>query len=493
MTERAWMIRRALLAVALMAGFYVLAVGIAVGLLLIPYGEWQLLHRVHLKIAAVCIGGAGAILWAIMPRPDKFEAPGPALTREKTPKLFAMVDEIAAATKQPLPSEVFLLNEVNAWVTYRGGVMGFGSHRVMGIGLPLLQALSVSELKAVLAHEFGHYVSGDVSIGPWIYKTRAAIGRAIQGLNESMLQTVFLWYGNMFLRLTQAVSRRQEYIADEIAAKLAGADAMKNALRRVAALSPAHNVYLSQEVLPVMNSGFLPPVAAGFERFIAGANGSRWMSEVASAEEQSGETDEFDSHPCLKDRLQALDAVHADPQVQDNAPATTLLPNPEHHARSVLSFVIGSDQLRELKAIQWDQVGSAVYEPSWRAMLKHYTKLLDPMTTDTIPQDRKGFAMLGSRLVDADEGTVAEEIRIARAVYLLTAAIGIVLADAGWKVSTSPGEPVKVTLGDDTFDPREALQQLAANQMSAQQWRELCERMGISNKALLSADTSSKT
>jgi Zn-dependent protease with chaperone function len=34
--------------------------------------------------------------------------------------------------------------------------MGFGSRRVMGLGLPLLQALNVSQLEAVLAHEFGH-------------------------------------------------------------------------------------------------------------------------------------------------------------------------------------------------------------------------------------------------------------------------------------------------------------------------------------------------
>lgn len=52
--------------------------------------------------------------------------------------------------------------------------MGVGSKRVMGLGLPLLNALTVSELRAVLAHEFGHFVGGDTSLGKWIHKTRSA-------------------------------------------------------------------------------------------------------------------------------------------------------------------------------------------------------------------------------------------------------------------------------------------------------------------------------
>ena len=29
----------------------------------------------------------------------------------------------------------------------------------------------------MLAHEFGHFYGGDTKLGPWIYKTRAAIGQ----------------------------------------------------------------------------------------------------------------------------------------------------------------------------------------------------------------------------------------------------------------------------------------------------------------------------
>lgn len=62
MHQTTWLLQRALLAIALLVGFYLFAVGIALVLLAIPLAEWYVAERIHIKIAAVCIGGAGAIL-----------------------------------------------------------------------------------------------------------------------------------------------------------------------------------------------------------------------------------------------------------------------------------------------------------------------------------------------------------------------------------------------------------------------------------------------
>src|SRR5690349_7171384 len=95
---------RALLAVALLVGFYVLALGIVSALAYLPYAEWSLAHRVHFKILGFCAVGAYLILKAVVPRPDRFDPPGPRLAADAHPKLFALVDEVAAATGQAPPA-----------------------------------------------------------------------------------------------------------------------------------------------------------------------------------------------------------------------------------------------------------------------------------------------------------------------------------------------------------------------------------------------------
>jgi heat shock protein HtpX len=226
MTSSPSLAGRALLAVVLMIGFYILAVGIALGLLYIPYAEMVYAHRLHIKIAVICLFGAVAILWSVLPRFDKFDAPGPRLTRDQHPQLFQEIESVAKAVNQAMPAEVYLVPDVNAWVAQRGGIMGFASRRVMGLGLPLMCLLTRSQFRAVLAHEFGHYHGGDTKLGPWIHKTRSAIGRTLQSLGDSWLQKPFLLYGNMFLRITHAVSRRQEFVADELAARTAGSQSL---------------------------------------------------------------------------------------------------------------------------------------------------------------------------------------------------------------------------------------------------------------------------
>src|SRR5579859_447421 len=284
---------RALLAVGLLIGFYLLALAIAGLLLYIPYAEWTYFYRLDLRIAVFCILGAGLILQAIIPRRDHFTPPGPALDPAGQPQLFAVLNEIARSTGQRMPAEVYLVPNVNAWVTQRGGLMGFGSRRVMGLGLPLLRVLTVAELRAVVAHEFGHYYGGDTQLGPWIYKTRAAIGRALAGLarHSATLQAPFLWYGKMFLRVTHSISRRQEFVADELAARTVGARPLIEGLQAVHGAASAFEAYWQGEVVPVLNAGFRPPLADGFLSFLTAEAIAPLVSETLAQEIASGQAD----------------------------------------------------------------------------------------------------------------------------------------------------------------------------------------------------------
>jgi Zn-dependent protease with chaperone function len=56
-----------------------------------------------------------------------------------------------------VPNEVYLTGEMNAFVADRGGMLRFGSRRIMGLSLPLLTVLTFPEFRAVLAQEFAHF------------------------------------------------------------------------------------------------------------------------------------------------------------------------------------------------------------------------------------------------------------------------------------------------------------------------------------------------
>jgi len=85
-----------------MFGFYALALGLAGALLWVPYAVFNYAGRIP-PAGLSCLAGAAIILWSVMPRRDRFEAPGPELGPAKHPKLFQMIRGVASATKQEMP------------------------------------------------------------------------------------------------------------------------------------------------------------------------------------------------------------------------------------------------------------------------------------------------------------------------------------------------------------------------------------------------------
>jgi len=75
---------------------------------------------------------------SLVPRREKFEPPGTPLDRDTHPLLFAELDDIADSLNEPLPGEVYRIGQGNAFVADRGGILGFGSRRIIAVGLPLL-------------------------------------------------------------------------------------------------------------------------------------------------------------------------------------------------------------------------------------------------------------------------------------------------------------------------------------------------------------------
>lgn len=479
---------RAFVALLLLVGFYALALGIAGGLLALVYVMVTAGTRIPLKLLLLALVAAAIILWSILPRPDHFVAPGPRLLPERHPRLFAVLRKVAEATGQSMPVEVYLVPDLNAWVSSRGGVMGLGSRRIMGLGLPLLQLLSIAELEAVLAHEFGHYHGGDVKLGPWIYKTRAAIGRTIVTLRQAdsnLMHLPFEWYGSMFLWVTHGISRHQEFQADALAARVVGRDPLISGLKRVHGGALAYDAYLHGELAPVLEAGFRPPVADGFRRFVSAKRLAEKIDEAVAEELRGGQTDPFDTHPALAERIAALEDLPPG-RVEEGSevPSISLLED----LRAVEWHLLGhllADPSRVLdgEAIEWSDVGRRVYANLSRETAEEYAKSFEGLTAGTIPGDVEGLAWRCNEALPRFASKPAAE-RAVVAAQLLSQILVHRLVEAGWTLEALPGEPLVAVKGEQRFAPAPLLAQLARGEIDQAAWRSECERHGITDLAL---------
>jgi len=140
-----------------------------------------------------------------------------------------------------------------------------------------------------------------------------------------------------------------------------------------------------------------------------------------------------------------------------------------------------------LKAIAWDQVGESVIAMAWREFAMSHSRWLSEFTAEAIPIGQREFIRLGSGLMRPDEHNVNGDERIARAVYVLGVALGVLLLDDGWKVSSSPGTPVVIVHGSHTFDVFGAVRALADERTTAESWTAECHTLGLAGRPLGSA------
>jgi Zn-dependent protease with chaperone function len=489
--DRAHLFWRAVLAFALAVAFYGLALAAVAALLAAPVLVARASWGLAFKVALFCVVGAFLILKAIAPRRDRFEPPGPRLAPATQPRLFAEIRRIAEATGQAPPSEVYLVADVNAFVGHRGGLMGVGSRRVMGIGLPLLQLLTVAELRAVLAHEFGHFDGGDVGLGPWIYSTRSALLRTIEDLHDhsTLLAIPFVWYANAFFRATHAVSRHQETKADQLAARVAGPGPAAWGLRVIHDAELPFAAYWHGAVGPLLAAGFAPPLASGFETFLK----APWLDDARKHAEEAAPPSPYDTHPSLPARLAAL-GPGAPSAARDVGPgALSLLDGvPTLEARLAV-FAAGKGEGRvpadesalrlaaepvPLAPIRWEEVGTRVWLPDWDRTARKNRRLLKGVTPAGLP----GFEWetLGRRIVAGDpEG---EPLEAADAVVGI--ALAVVLARAGFAVESVPGAgPALRGLGE-RVEPFAVRERLAGGPDAAAAWVSFCESAGIAQADL---------
>ncbi|MYM21407.1 M48 family metalloprotease [Duganella sp. FT135W] len=183
------------------------------------------------------------------------------LKREEQPRLFEFLNELADAAGAPRPHKVFLSERVNAAVFYDLSLFNLivPSKKNLEIGLALVNVLNRGELRAVLAHEFGHFAQRSMAVGRWVYVAQQITGDLVSRRDKIdgflnglaridlrvragvMVLQLIVWSIRSLVEsafrvvviMQRALSREMEMQADLVAVSLTGSDALIHALHRL--------------------------------------------------------------------------------------------------------------------------------------------------------------------------------------------------------------------------------------------------------------------
>jgi len=269
--------------------------------------------HIPIKLVLIAIAIVFASLWAIVKSlfvSHKDEDPGEKLDLADHPRLRAVLDEVAKRIGTRPVDSVYVTPGTEIAVMERGGLvrqLRGKSERCLVLGAAVLDGMRVLELKAILAHEYGHFTNEDTAGGGFALAVRRSLmtmamhlvrGGAASNLNPAW------WFvkgfHSAFLRVSQGASRLQEMLADRWAAFAYGSEAFARGLTHVVARSVRFDAHIAAtlgEVVPANQPlanvyAFVPKEAADPKKV-----------EDAVEKAMGRPASPYDSHPRPADRI----------------------------------------------------------------------------------------------------------------------------------------------------------------------------------------------
>ncbi|SHH71402.1 M48 family metallopeptidase [Massilia sp. CF038] len=260
---------------------------------------------------------------------------GRPVTRSEAPVLFKMLDKMQAKLKGPRIDWVLVDTEYNAAIAQlpRWGLIGPNTNYLM-LGLPFMFGQSTTEIMASVAREYAHLAAAHGKVHAWIYRQRRTLRAVHERLEADESATLvhttlvrmlgaFMPYFNAY---TFVLSRQDEFSADRAAGRVAGKDVMAAALVRSNLLASwFHTNFWS--TLYTQADTRERPVFMPYQSMSTAFRMSHeeWSTKPrlkAAWEEKSGVTD---THPCLRERVEALGQKPVLPEALEKSAAATLL------------------------------------------------------------------------------------------------------------------------------------------------------------------------
>ncbi|OPB95500.1 M48 family metalloprotease [Elizabethkingia occulta] len=311
------------------------------------------------------------------------------ITKEQEPALFQLIEETYQQVGAPAPKHVFLTTDVNAFVSYDSSFwsMFLPVKKNLTIGLGLINSTTVSELKSILAHEFGHFSQRSMKVGSYTNQAQKMLYDMLYN-NEKFFKNIsgfagvhaifylFVMIAVYFIRGIQwilarlfdflfskhlSLSRQMEFNADAIAAHVVGSRVSAESLLRLslsemAFTKPLNFFYAHNKTYYTDN---LYADQTVLMDFYAEEYSHKLVNQLPLVTLEESEKynlskleieDKWSSHPSIKDRVQAIEKENIPSVDINNNLAKTLLNNFDSYAEALtdkLYSINGMDKKAE--------------------------------------------------------------------------------------------------------------------------------------------------
>ncbi len=271
--------------------------------------------------------------------------------RTEAPKLYAALAEVAQRVDTDPVDEVWIAPGADFGVHQEGrgpfGVFG-GRKRVLTLGLCVLHYLSVSEFKAILAHEYAHFSHADTFWNRFLFQVTLSLRTAMREMARTggwfTYVNPFYWffwtYSKSYSLLSAGFSRSREFLADRMACTLYGADVFARALRKVCTDGSHFELTVYTNIVRLLKAR-----KAYVNMYLAFR---KHRDENLTEEERrklhrellDDKPSVFASHPTFRERMEAAKQLPRATASED-ASSLQLFNNPEEVERELTDFLTG--------------------------------------------------------------------------------------------------------------------------------------------------------
>ena len=345
------------------------------------------------------------------------------IKRNQEPELFKLIDEVVQEVGTDQPKKLFLSNDVNAFVNYNSPFwsMFFPVRKNLTIGMGLINTTTVSELKAILAHEFGHFSQKSMKVGSYVNQANKMIYDMLynnKGFADSMesfasthaiialftrlaawiiegIQWVLTKFYDFLYLKHMSLSRQMEFNADAIATYVVGADVKTSALLRLdlseSALSNAMNFYLDKNVKADTKNIYQNQTT--LLHYFAQENNHEIKNDLPYININEIERynksklqieDQWASHPTIKQRIEAIKKLNIPSEKVDNRISKNILKHFDKYAEKFTNKLFEYNMLTHTEEFLSEeefreQYKSIVNEKSFHKIFNSYYDFKNPI------------------------------------------------------------------------------------------------------------------